>query len=189
MFDNCPAFSLEEYAARDGRVSDSVPACQQIWSKKLADGGSAVVFVNFDTNAASMTCDASCMAKIGFTSVSGRTKKGVDAADTAKATKLLVLVMVLVLLVLLLVLIVITHCLLWSGQRPRPVGPQGPWCHVDVEGCTGWQRPVRHLQADVGVAATVTSDCRDRQDIPLCSFPFFLQSRNPRVSWTTTASK
>ncbi len=68
VFDNCPAFSVDEYLATN-RVSDTVPACQQVWKKTLADGGVAVAMVNFDTNPATVQCDASCMSKIGFSSV------------------------------------------------------------------------------------------------------------------------
>ena len=66
MYDTCPSFSLEQAQ----QPSDSVPACQQIWKKALSDGGVAVAIVNFDTNAATVTCDDACMAAIGFSSVS-----------------------------------------------------------------------------------------------------------------------
>ena len=53
-----------------------IHACQQIWGKKLADGGAAVVFVNFDTVPVNLTCGADCFAKLGFPNVSDNCRAG-----------------------------------------------------------------------------------------------------------------
>jgi hypothetical protein len=66
VYNSCPTVSAEELPLSD---DSGVPACQQIWSKKLADGGVAVLFVNFDVNAATVKCHTSCMQAIGFAKV------------------------------------------------------------------------------------------------------------------------
>jgi hypothetical protein len=67
IVDTCPPTTLEELRANP---LTSIPACHQIWTKPLSDGGVAVNIVNFDSNPVTVTCDSTCMAKIGFSSVS-----------------------------------------------------------------------------------------------------------------------
>jgi hypothetical protein len=64
IVDTCPPMTQTD------SLSDTVPACHQIWTKPLSDGGVAVNIVNFDSNPVTVTCDSTCMAKIGFSSVS-----------------------------------------------------------------------------------------------------------------------
>lgn len=45
-----------------------MPSCQQVWAKPLSNGNQAVNFVNFDTKNATVTCDAACLTKMGFSS-------------------------------------------------------------------------------------------------------------------------
>eukprot|EP00047_Mylnosiga_fluctuans_P005731 m.242349 g.242349 ORF g.242349 m.242349 type:complete len:400 (+) comp14019_c0_seq1:32-1231(+) len=56
---NCPPFLPLQ-------AGDSVPACQQIWARPLADGSVAMNFLNFDTKPAAITCDADCFRRAGL---------------------------------------------------------------------------------------------------------------------------
>jgi hypothetical protein len=43
-----------------------VPPGWQVWSKPLSGGAAAINIVNFDSNPATVTCDATCMKAAGF---------------------------------------------------------------------------------------------------------------------------
>ena len=61
IWNNCPPYN-------PATPTSSVPACQQIWARPLADGSFAVAFANFDTVPTVLVCDAACFGAIGMSS-------------------------------------------------------------------------------------------------------------------------
>ena len=63
----------------------AVDDCVQVWAKHLADGGTALLLVNWGPNATTVACDAACLAAAGVENATRArdVRAGTDLADVS----------------------------------------------------------------------------------------------------------
>jgi len=66
LWEDCPPRDMLDLHVQSKTILDQVPACKQVWGKRLADRTVAVLFVNWSPVPAWVEVDAGLMRRIGF---------------------------------------------------------------------------------------------------------------------------